>query len=174
MLAERLGWRFFHNHLTADPVAALFGWGTPRFGALVDRVRDLLLREAAADPDIPGVVFTFVWGLDLPAHADFVERTALLFEECGGRVFLVELQASLQARIDREGTPFRVRLKPNQGDVAGARARQVESDRLHRMNTDGKLSISRPHLVIDTETMQPDAAAARIQAEWALQPTPRA
>jgi cytidylate kinase len=168
VLAQRLGYRFFHNHLTADPVAALFGWGTPRFGSVVDRVRDLLFREAAADASIPGVVFTFVWSIDLPGHADFAQRTACLFEEQGGRVFFVELRASLQARIEREGTPFRARLKPNQGDVEAARTRQVEFDRLHRMNTDDALPIAWPHLVVDTEAMDPGAAARHIQEALGL------
>jgi hypothetical protein len=30
-LAKVTGFRFFHNHMTAEPVAALFGWGTDRF-----------------------------------------------------------------------------------------------------------------------------------------------
>jgi hypothetical protein len=47
ILAQQLGYKFFHNHLTANPVAALFGWATPRFGRVVDRVRELLFREAA-------------------------------------------------------------------------------------------------------------------------------
>lgn len=168
VLAQRLGYRFFHNHLTADPVAALFGWGTPRFGSVVDRVRDLLFREAAADASVPGVVFTFVWAIDNPGHADFAQRTARLFEDQGGRAFFVELRASLQARIEREGTPFRAKLKPNQGDVEAARTRQVEFDKLHRMNTDGVLPIARPHLVVDTEAMEPDAAAQQIQEAFGL------
>jgi hypothetical protein len=65
-LARLTGYRFFHNHLTADPAAALFGWGGERFGRMVDTLRDVLFREAASDPSIAGVIFTFVWGLNLP------------------------------------------------------------------------------------------------------------
>lgn len=107
-------------------------------------------------------------GLDIPGHAEFAERTARIFEAQGGRVHFVELRASLQARIDREGTPFRARLKPNQGDVEAARARQVAFDQAHRMNTDGALPIGRPHLVVDTEATLPDEAAAHIQATLGL------
>lgn len=53
-LAALTGYRFFHNHLTADPAAALFGWGTERFSAMVDATRELLFREAARDSTIPG------------------------------------------------------------------------------------------------------------------------
>ncbi|NNK95896.1 MAG: hypothetical protein HKP41_16220 [Desulfobacterales bacterium] len=51
-VAEALGYRFFHNHLTANPVAALFGWVTPKFGEVLDEVRDLLFERAAQVLDI--------------------------------------------------------------------------------------------------------------------------
>jgi hypothetical protein len=84
------------------------------------------------------------------------------------QVYFVELLASLEARIDREGTPFRASLKPNQEDVAAARARQVQFARQYKMNTDGKLPLAYPHLIIDTEAMSPSEAAAKIQATLGL------
>jgi cytidylate kinase len=168
ILAQQLGYKFFHNHLTANPVAALFGWATPQFGRVVDRVREMLFREAATDPSIPGIVFTFVWGIDLPEDAEFMEMTSRLFEVNGGRVYFVELLASLEARIDREGTPFRASLKPNQEDVAAARARQVQFARRYKMNTDGKLPLAYPHLIIDTEATSPSEASEKIQATFGL------
>lgn len=163
VLAERLGYRFFHNHLTANPVAALFGWVTPQFGKVVDEVREVLFRRAANDPSIPGIVFTFVWGFDLPEDTAMMERVKALFESHGGKVFFVELLASLEARLAREGTPFRARMKPNQDDVEAARARQREFAARHQMNTNGPLPIAHPHIVIDTEAFEPADAAAEIQ-----------
>jgi hypothetical protein len=167
-LAALTGYRFFHNHLTADPAAALFGWGTERFSAMVDATRDLLFREAARDPTIPGVIFTFVWGLDLADDTDLMRKTASLFETFGGKVFFVELLASLEARMSREGTPFRVQLKPSQRDVEAARARQIEMDAKYRMNTGGTLPLAYPHLVLDTEQMDPVAAAKAIAHAFPL------
>jgi hypothetical protein len=168
-LAARTGYRFFHNHLTADPVAALFGYGTPRFGPLVDAIRDVLFREAAGDSSINGVVFTFVWDLDHPADKAFVSRTAQMFNDAGGKTYLVELQASLQARIEREGTPFRLGLKPAQRDVDAARARQVDIAARYRMNTSQEDAQSWPHIRIDTESVSPEAAALRIMHQYSLQ-----
>ncbi len=168
VLAERLGYRFFHNHLTANPVAALFGWVTPRYGEVVDEVRTLLFQRAAADPDIPGVVFTFVWGVDLPEDTAMMEKVKSIFSSAGGRVYFVELLASLEARIAREGTPFRVRHKPNQDDVEAARARQVEFASRYKMNTDGRLPIDSSHIIIDTEAYTPEDAALEIQRQLGL------
>lgn len=171
VLAQRLGYRFFHNHLTADPVAALFGWGSPKFGPMVDRLREALFSEAAADPSIPGIVFTFVWDLDLAADGEFLATVSRLFEGHGGQVYFVELLASLETRVQREGTPFRLALKPSQRDVAAARARQIEFSRQHRMNTQGPLPLAYPHLVVDTEAMSAEDAAGTIMAGFGLAPS---
>ena len=83
-LAALTGYRFFHNHLTADPAAALFGWGGERFARSVDAIRDVLLREAASDTSISGVIFTFVWGIGLPVDAALMKKISGLFADGGG------------------------------------------------------------------------------------------
>ena len=161
-VAEALGYRFFHNHLTANPVAALFGWLTPRFGKVLDEIRDLLFERAAEDPDINGVVFTFVWGFDDSDDTTEIDRLVSKFTRTGGKVHFVELLASLDARIQREGTPFRRKHKPNQDNLEEAVARQRELDAQHTMNTSGKLPLDYPHLVIDTEQMSEQSAAQQV------------
>lgn len=156
------GYRFFHNHLTADPAAALFGWGGDQFGRMVHAIREILLKEAAADAAIPGVIFTYVWDLDSEDECSTMETYANLFEAHGGKVSFVELTASLQRRIEREGTEFRLSLKPSHRDVEAAKARQVEMDARYRMNTHGKLPIRRNHIALDTEHCEPKAAAESI------------
>ena len=83
-LAILTGYRFLHNHLTADPAAALFGWGGERFGRMVHAMRELLLIEAAADASIPGVIFTYVWDLDCLDETETMERYASHFRRHGG------------------------------------------------------------------------------------------
>lgn len=168
-LAALTGYRFFHNHLTADPAAALFGWGGEQFGRMVHAIREVLLKEAAADASIPGVIFTYVWDLDSQDEASTMSRYAGLFEGHGGTASFVELTAGLATRIGREGSEFRVQLKPAQRDVAAARARQVETAAQYRMNTDGKLPIEYPHLTLNTEDYEPRAAANVIIDALALE-----
>ena len=162
-LAALTGYRFFHNHLTTDPAAALFGWGTERFSRAVDAMRELLFTQAASDASIPGVIFTFVWGLEIAEDTTLMGRIASLFAQSGGTVHFVELRASLPARLAREGTSFRIGLKPELRDVEAARSRQVEIDAKYRMNTQGPLPLAYPHLVIDTECVDPTQAAHAIR-----------
>ena len=167
-LSQLTGYRFFHNHLTADPAAALFGWGSERFGRMVNSIRELLLAEAAADATIPGVIFTYVWALNHPDEAVTMNTYASLFEATGGKAYFVELRASLETRIEREGTPFRTSLKPSQRNVEAAKTRQVELAARYRMNTESDFALQYPHLVIDTELQSPIAAAGTISNFFSL------
>ena len=161
-LAALTGYRIFHNHLTADPAAALFGWGGAQFGRMVDTIRDVLLEEAAADVSIPGVIFTYVWDLCSEGESATMARYAALFERHGGKASFVELTASLGARIGREGLAFRAGLKPAQRDVAAAKTRQVDMVARYRMNSDGQLPIAYRHFTLSTEDDEPKAAAGVI------------
>ncbi len=161
-LSQITGFRFFHNHMTAEPVAALFGWGTEAYGEAAAETRLLLLAKALAQPGMPSIVFTFVWAFDLEADNRFVEKLADLFESKGRRVFFVELTATLQARISREGTPLRLSLKPAKHDVERAKALHLEADRKYRMNSNGDFPYPGRHLVINTERQSPAESAELI------------
>ena len=167
-LARLTRYRFFHNHLTNDAAVALFNWGTPTFSRMVDMMRTALLTEAANDPSIPGVIFTFAWALDLAEDTALVRKYTQPYRDTGAKVMFVELTASLSTRIEREGTPFRLALKPAHRDVAAARARLVEFDQRHVWNTSGKLPVDDLHLILNTEALSPVEAAQRIVAEWDL------
>ena len=97
-----------------------------------------------------------------------MENTARMFTAGGGRAYFVELTASLETRLAREGTPFRVQLKPSQRDVEAARARQLVIDAKYRMNTNGAWPLQYPHIVLDTETMSPESAAKEIAQAFNL------
>jgi hypothetical protein len=164
-LAQLTGFRLFHNHLTAEPAAALFGWGTPLFGEAAAEVRLLLLSKALAQAQMPTIIFTFVWAFDLPADNQFMAQLVDLFRSQRRRVFFVELIASLQARLAREGTPLRLSLKPAKRDVERARALHSEVDSKYRMNSNNDFPYPDSHLIVDTERHSP-AEAARLIAQY--------
>jgi hypothetical protein len=161
-LSQRTGFRFFHNHMTAEPAAALFGWGTQTMAEASSEMRLALLSKALAQPNMPSIVFTFVWAFDHPADNCFVEKLIALFESKGQRVFFVELTASLQARIAREGTPLRLSLKPGKLDVERAKAFHLEADGKHCMNSRADFPYPERHIVINTESQSPAESAASI------------
>lgn len=168
-LAALTGFRLFHNHMTAEPAAALFGWQTPQYAEATAQIRLALLERALSTNQQDGaaqptIVFTFVWAFDLEEDNRFMARLVSLFERHGRHVFFVELKASLTARIAREGTPLRLSLKPAKQNVERARAMHLEIEGRHRMNSNGASGFPYPqrYLQIDTEALLPDQAAEAI------------
>ena len=161
-LSQLTGFRFFHNHMTAEPVAALFGWGTAAYGEVASQVRLSLLGKALDEPDMPSIIFTFVWAFDLKQDCQFMAQLVELFRSKGNTVFFVELLASLRARIGREGTPLRLALKPAKRDVERARAFHLETDGKYRMNSANDFPYPESHLVLDTEALSPSEAALKV------------
>lgn len=167
-VADRSGFRLFHNHLTIEPLLEIFGHGTPPFARLNDEFRCRILQEAAAHGQ--DLVFTLVWDLDDPDDVAVVETYLGAYD---GPVALVELRADLDTRLERNGTDERLRHKPSKRDLAWSDGNVREMER-HRMTTvegpgvAGDLFRTHPHLVLDTTDLSPAEAAEQILA-WVAQ-----
>ena len=167
-LAALTGARFFHNHMTAEPVAALFGWNNEDYTDVAAQVRLLLLTRALSTKASADVVFTFVWAFDLDLDTRFIGSLVTAVESAGNKVCFVELKASQATRIAREGTPLRLALKPAKRDVERARAFHARIDALHTMNSSGTFAYPQRHLIIDTEKLSPNEAARHIAGHFSL------
>jgi len=119
-IARRTGFRLFHNHLSIEPVLRIFGFGTDPFHRLVHGFR-LNVFEEVAGSDLRGLIFTWVWAFDLPSDAEAVERYSAPFRDRESRVLFVELEASLEERLRRNETAFRLSEKASKRDVASSR-----------------------------------------------------
>jgi len=170
-LEDATGIRLFHNHLSIEPVLRFFPFDSPAFRRLVDGFRMSLFREVA-DSDLPGLAFTFVWDLDDAGDTAFVATVCDLFAAAGADVAIVELRASLEARLARNRSAERLQEKPSKRDVARSEAHLLSLEGRHRLNSVGPLPVGYRHLVIDNTNLAPHAAAARIVDELALERRP--
>lgn len=161
-LAALTGFRFCHNHMTAEAAAALFGWDTALYREAATEVRLLLLSKALAQRGAPSVITTFLWAFDLDADNLFMAQLVAIANQNGENVFFVELLASQAARVAREGTPLRMSLKPAKRDVQAARDLHAQADAKHQMNSRGDFPYPERHLIIDTETHDAKAAAKQV------------
>ena len=161
-VARLTGYKLFHNHMTIEPFLEIFDWGTPSFDRLRADVRRRVIEEAIAS-DLPGLVFSFVWALDLEAdHRAVAELTAPALA-AGVRVDVVELTADQETRLAREGTPYRLERKSSKRDVEASRGRLVEDDERHRLNSlPGEHVGPGEHLVFDNSHDDPVWTAREI------------
>ncbi len=135
-LCNRTGFKLFHNHLTVEPILDIFRFGSPPFVRLVGEIRRRVIEEAA-DARLPGLVFTFVWGLDLPEDAEIIRSYLDIVESRGGRGRFVELYADQEERLRRNVTESRMQHKRSKRDTEASRGILLDLDAQYVMNTGG-------------------------------------
>jgi hypothetical protein len=168
-LGALTGYPLLHNHLTIEPLLAVFEWSSPSFQRLKEEFRRRVLEEAVASR-LPGLVMTFVWGLELAADAATVRWYVDLVVGAGGTVRFVELVAPLAVRQERNNTALRLEHKASKRDRAFNDA-DILAQEVHVM-TSGAVTTpadavlaAHPHLRLDNTELPPAEAARRV-AEW--------
>ena len=100
-IAERTGFKVFHNHLTIDAIRPVFEFGTPSFGKLVSQVRIDTIAEAAREN--VDLIYTFCYAK--PSDDSHIKRVIEAVETNGGELCPVLLYCSreeLENRVSLE------------------------------------------------------------------------
>ncbi|HYE57908.1 MAG TPA: hypothetical protein VD948_05355, partial [Rhodothermales bacterium] len=100
-----------------------------------------------------------VWAFD---DAAAVESYAAPFRARGGRVLFAELEATLDERLRRNETAFRMAEKPSKRDVTASRRHLLDTDARYRLNSGGAFDDRDDYVRLDTTALSAEEAAARI------------
>jgi shikimate kinase len=95
LLAERLGFRVLHNHLTIDAVAPVLDFDTDAFWRVVGRLRSDLVAAAAGEGI--DLVYTYVYA---PGDEAVIDPLVVPYERAGGVTF-VQLLAPREELLRR-------------------------------------------------------------------------
>ncbi|MDA0791513.1 MAG: hypothetical protein O2780_18920 [Proteobacteria bacterium] len=161
------GMPLFHNHLSIEPVLRFFPFGSAPFARIVGEFRRLILEEASRS-ELPGLIFTYVWALDLASDATYLQNICRIFEDAGADISLVELKADLAQRLARNKQSSRLAAKPSKRDTAASEQRLLEHERVYQMNSTGTLPLPYRHIVVDNTSLPAAAAARQIVTTLAL------
>ncbi len=110
LLAEKTGYKFFHNHITVNLLTEFFEFGTPGFFALSDKIRLDIFAEAAKQ-NIPGMVFMWVYNNDTEKDQDFIKDIIGVVTKNGGEVRFVQLYCEKDELLKRVGAESRKPLQ---------------------------------------------------------------
>lgn len=164
-LEKLTGLPLFHNHMTIDPVLRFFPFGSPQFNRLVHEFRVRICEEVAAS-DLPGMIFTFVWGIDLPSDKRFIDKLCTIF--AGADICFVELAADQEERLRRNATELRLAEKRPKRDIEASRENLLHLDASYQLNTDGDFFYPERHLRIDNTDLLPQEVARMIVERFEL------
>ncbi|AZU62150.1 AAA family ATPase [Neobacillus mesonae] len=138
-LAKITELKLFHNHMTIDLVSHFFNYSSPEGKRLVNLFRQEIFEEVSKS-NLYGLIFTFVWMFDLKSDWDYVDKLSHLFESRGGTVYLVELEAEYEERIERNKSSNRLEHKPSKRDLEWSENDLISTLKKHRLNSfDGEI-----------------------------------
>ena len=166
-LAKLTGLKLFHNHLTIELVLNFFDFGTPQFNVLVGEFRRRIFEEVAKS-DLPGMIFTFVWAIDLEKEREYIESFCDIFRRENAEIYFVELEADLEERLKRNESEFRLEQKPSKRNIEGSKANLLHHEENYQLNTDGDFFYKENHLKINNTNLSPKETARKIVENFGL------
>ena len=156
--------RLFHNHMMIEPVLEVFGGFD---GETVVQLRDTVFRNFAKSGRY-GLVHTFMWAFNFKEDWDYVASIAKIFEDAGGEVYYVELDAPQSVRLARNRTENRLAHKASKRDIEASDRRLLEEGERYRCESfEGEIPFEN-YLRIRNENVPAEEAARMIKEHFGL------
>lgn len=159
-IAQRTGFKVFHNHLSIDCVKPVFEFGSPPFWRVIKTIRNETIAEAAREGIDLIHTFCYEFKVDDEQFRELISAA----ENNGGEVNLVLLRCEPEELKRRIGNESRVKI----GKLASPEA--VERS-LELYDLRSPLP-GRETLILDTTDIQPDQTAKLIIDHFGLQQSP--
>lgn len=126
--------------------------------------------EEFAKSKLSGLIFTFVWALDVDEDRKYVQEIVQIFRTHKRSMYFVELEAERKERLRRNNTTDRLAEKPSKRNIELSKQRLLEADKKFILNTKqdnlylAKELLQASHfLKIDNTHLQPKQVALQIK-----------
>lgn len=166
-LAKLTDLKLFHNHMTIDLVHHFFDYGTEAGKKLVQSFREQIFEEVAKS-DLPGMIFTYVWAFNEQGDWDYVDKVCGIFESQGAEVYLVELEADVDERLQRNKSEFRLEQKPTKRNLEWSNHELVTSLDKYRLNSHEGEIVRENYIRINNTKLSALDTAKEIQEKFSL------
>lgn len=153
-LRDKIKYSLMINHDSIEVSNKIFGRGTNS-----QRELSKLIRKDAFEIAIKNnvdMIFTFVTAYDLKSDIDYLNDLRNMFEQTGGNFYYVELEATLETRLERNVTPHRLESKYSKNDIEKSTKDLLEDMDKYRLNSNEGEKICDNHLKINNTNLSPD------------------
>ena len=165
-LSRMTGFKLLHNHMTIEFVNQFFDVFHSEEGRRLNSLFKHEILKAMAQSDYDGFIYTCMVAFDDPKSYGGLNRILEMFASHGAEIFVVELVADFDVRIERNRTPNRILNKPSKSDMEQSEKvfRQIES--AHRMISNPEDIHFDNYLRIDNTSLSPEEAAGMIRERF--------
>lgn len=174
-LEKEIDAKLLYNHETIDLFARFLNYGKEAFRLSNQSRKELFKAFVNNDTNlVKGVIFTVVIAFDLEEDREFLNEINTIFLEAGGRVFLIELEADIETRLERNRAESRLEAKPSKRNLEFSKHELLSSYKKYRLNSfPNEVAEQFPsvhYLRINNTGLSAELTAARIAAFIRQQP----
>ena len=132
-LKEKIGYTLMTNHDSIEIAIKIFSSNKDAKLKLKSKIREDVFN-ICLENNI-SIIFTFVVDFNTNDDILYLNELKNKFEKTGGHFYLIELEAELQTRLDRNKTPHRLECKPSKKNIEWSEKELIESMNIYRMNS---------------------------------------
>lgn len=158
-LSQKTGFPLFYNHLSIDLARALYPSKDTNFIKHLTLVNFLTFNYFISNPSSKGLIYTDVWLLNRKYDVEIKHKMFELFNSRNWNIYLVELVAPFEIRMERNRSEDRIKTKPSKRDFVLSNEALLYEEKYQITNTcnfkDFLLpSYVKKHIVINNENLQ--------------------
>ncbi len=145
-LAKRTGLTLFHNHMSIEFTLQFYEYHTREAQDMIRILRKEVMTSIANSSN-KGMIFTFVWALDLEEDWNYVKQVEDIFD--GHEQYFIELYSDLNTRLKRNKTENRLSKKPSKRDIEASNERIINTMKKYKVSSTDDDFGNRHYLKID-------------------------
>lgn len=166
-LSKITGYKLFFNHMTIEMVRLIFDYDKEIYHKMNKQIRYEVLKEFSKSSE-KGIIFTgcFDFGKDFEKEKAETDSWMSLFEES----YVVELEASLEKRLERNKTENRLKHKASKRDLEWSEKDIFRSMEIHKLNSkigQGE-KIFKNYIKINNENLSAEEVARIVKERFNL------
>lgn len=161
-LADRLGYKMLHNHDSIELALKFFYYGDPGFKKINEGIRSLVFETTSKSKEFTGMIFTLVWAFNEQEDWDYVEKIRGMYKNNGWNFYIVELNADVETRLERNNQPDRLAAKPSKRNLELSNQNLIDIEKKYDTSSNGKLNEVGNYLLIDNTKLEPSKVVDQI------------
>ena len=132
-LKEKIGYTLMTNHDSIEIAIKIFSSNKDAKLKLKSKIREDVFN-ICLENNI-SIIFKFVVDFNTNDDILYLNELKNKFEKTEGNFYLIELEADLQTRLERNKTPHRLECKPSKRNMEWSDKELIESMDIYRMNS---------------------------------------
>ena len=159
--------KLLHNHMTIEVLTKIFDYSRDSFRKLNEEFRIQIFKEFAKSNEY-GIIFTTTWDFDDKEEWDRIYKYIQIFKENDAQIYIVELEADLEERLERNKMENRLLNKPSKRNLEWSEKDLLKSIEKYRFNSKENEIKEKNYLRIDNTNISPDIVAKMIKNKFKL------